>query len=244
MDLQPEGSCSINSLARNAQWGDVILFRCSMLSAFALRALTLCPWDHVGVVARDRDGELLLLEACAAGTLVFPLERRLQDYASRYADRISWRRLVRAGSEDKEQLAAMHAFLDDVDGLRPATPEDAPKMLTTPAGNVEDDSKAGRPLMPPPPIEEAYFCSEIVVELWRRCGLVPPGTAAATYWPADLANGGKAERLLDRSSLRLEPERPLEIQLFRGAPQGSTDGGQRTASRQGDLSWLCGCRKL
>ena len=48
--------------------------------------------------------------------------------------------------------------------------------------DVLDGHSPGQPLAPSPPHPEAYWCSEIIVELYRRCGLVPSGAVAASCW--------------------------------------------------------------
>ncbi len=205
------GPCPLSAVIAQARWGDVLLFRCMTLPAAGLRALTLCNWDHVGVVVTDGDGELLLLEACFAGTVIFPLEHRLIEYRELYADQISWRRLRRdvAAADEPAILATMHQFMDSVEGLRATTPHDMPKMVLSRGDTTWlDGHSAGKPLAPCPPHPEAYWCSEIVAELYRRCGLVPSSVAAASCWPADLADGGKLQGWLAAAGcVQLEPER-------------------------------------
>lgn len=217
--------CSLSHLVAKAGWGDVLLFRCRSMTAAALRVVTLCEWDHVAVVVNDSEGNLLMLESCVAGTLVFPLQSRLHEYSREFADAVGWRRLLRTQLPDETGCeAAMRAFVDDVDGLRAAAPRDAPKMMLTPSGCWLEEPRwlnghgAGRPIVPHPPVAESYFCSETVVELWRRCGLVPSGIGAAAFWPPDMADGGKLEPLLESTKCaRLEPMLRVDFNIERGS---------------------------
>jgi len=107
----------------------------------------------------------------------------------------------------------MHAFVAQVDYLRPAGLQDAPKMLFTLRGDVKwTNGRAGQPLDSPPAIDEAYFCSEVVVELFRRCGLVPHGIRSAAFWPADLSNGGYIDKILCGSGCALGAEQRIDFE--------------------------------
>ena len=210
-DRHSPGPCPQSTLLEQAHWGDILLFRCMTLPAAVFRAVSLCNWDHVGVVVTNKDGKLLLLEAGVDGTVVCPLERRLTEYRELFADQISWRRLRRTQpvADEPTVVAAMHQFVAEVEGLRATTPFELPRMVLAHGSHRWlDGHSPGQPLAPSPPHPEAYWCSEIIVELYRRCGLVPSGAVAASCWPADLADGGKLQAWLELAGcVWLEPER-------------------------------------
>lgn len=119
-DRHSPGPCPQSTLLEQAHWGDILLFRCMTLPAAVFRAVSLCNWDHVGVVVTNKDGKLLLLEAGVDGTVVCPLERRLTEYRQLF-DQISWRRLRRTQpvADEPTVVAAMHQFVADVEGFAP-----------------------------------------------------------------------------------------------------------------------------
>ena len=78
------------------RWGDLILFKCRMPHAVAVRVVTgFVSYDHCAVVGIDPStSELCMLESCVLGVRAFPLEQRVREYANKFADVIAWRRLL------------------------------------------------------------------------------------------------------------------------------------------------------
>ena len=185
------------------RWGDILLFKCKMPHTAIVRTLTWADYDHVAVVALDRNDELVMLEACVLGVRAFPLARRVREYATHFADVIAWRRLLATRTD--AEAAACRNFVESVDGKRYSY--DAAKILFTvrrsaaaASASGGGDGKCGGNYDG----EEAYYCSELVVALYQHCGFVQGNCRAASFWPADLGQNGVCERYLD--SVALAPE--------------------------------------
>ena len=182
-------SASLDEILEQCRWGDVLLFKCKMPHTAVIRVATFTPYDHVAVVASDRWGRLLMLEACVLGVRAFPLEKRVREYAKHFADVIAWRRLL--VQRDDEQAEKCWQFVSEVDGL--AYSYDPLKILFS---IRRADAKQADIA------EQAYYCSELVCALWQRCGLMQKNCRAASFWPGDLSDGGVCEKwLLDGVAL-------------------------------------------
>ena len=57
--------------------------------------------------------------------------------------------------------------------------------------------------------QATYFCTELAAALWQHCGVMLPTCNAASFWPADFAQGGVCERWLTKG-VELGPEVVLE----------------------------------
>ena len=61
---------TLDDILEQAQWGDVLLFKCRMPHTAVVRAVTLAQYDHVAVVVENDCGGLCMLEACVLGVRV------------------------------------------------------------------------------------------------------------------------------------------------------------------------------
>jgi hypothetical protein len=213
-------SAPLDDVLEQAQWGDVILFKCRMPHTAVVRFATRAEYDHVAVVVVDDLQQLCLLEACVLGVRCFPFAQRVREYAAHFADTIAWRRLLARRTD--AAAAACARFVDAVDGkpysydpgkilftMRKAGLH-SPRAAATGAGAAALDDGA---LLPPRTenapgpycSEPAYYCSELVAALFQHCGVMQRGCRAASFWPADFQQGGVCERWLTRGVM-LAPE--------------------------------------
>lgn len=82
------------ALADVVQLGDLFLFCTPGLLQKAYRTVKRCGWDHVGVVAEDRQGDMVLLEATQDGVQAYSLQERLSQWRKTYSDiQIAYRKL-------------------------------------------------------------------------------------------------------------------------------------------------------
>lgn len=177
-----------DEVLEQAQWGDVLFFKCIHRHTAVIRAVTDCPWDHVGVVALNESNELVMLEACVLGVRAFPLKRRVHEYRRYFTHAIGWRRLLAQRTE--AGAAACRAFVAAVHGK--SYSYNLFKILFTPRRAGGRDPGAARASG----IASAYYCSELVCALWQHCAIMQRACHAASFWPVDLANGGACERWL------------------------------------------------
>ena len=207
---KPVVNAHFDEVLDQVKWGDVLLFKCKQPHTAVIRGVTNCKWDHVGMVALDGSGELIMLEACVLGVRSFPLHRRVHEYRRHFADAIGWRRLLANRSE--AGAAACRAFVEEVDGKR--YDYNPLKILFTlrdrrGGGGASSGGGGGT--------ENAYYCSELVCALWQHVGFMQRGCRAASFWPADLANNGVCERWL-ADGVYLAPEVVMSIDVVPPPP--------------------------
>ena len=167
-----------------AQWGDVLLFKCNMPHTGVLRAVTLAQYDHCAVVAEDSDGDLCMLESCVVGVRAFPLVQRVREYAAHYADVIVWRRLLSSRTEAATERC--REFVTAVDGRKYSY--NVAKMVFTLRQAGLPSATADKQ---PPAFEDAYYCSELICAFFQHCGYARhpellPARAAAGHRGAPL----------------------------------------------------------
>ena len=51
----------------------------------------------------------------------------------------------------------------------------------------------------------AYFCTELIADLWQHCGLMSPRCKPSAFWPSDFGAAGGVEAFLDHG-VQLGPE--------------------------------------
>lgn len=82
------------ALSDVVQPGDLFLFCTPGLLQKAYRTVKRCGWDHVGVVAEDRQRDTVLLEATQDGVQAYSLQERLTQWRKTYPDiQIAYRKL-------------------------------------------------------------------------------------------------------------------------------------------------------
>ena len=108
LEPRPESTVvSLDTMCSKAQWGDIILFRCTTAPAIAQRLVTAAQWDHVGVVVSDGEGQpLRLVESCVLGCVSFDLKARVLEYQTHFADAVAWRRLLAPRTAASEVLSS------------------------------------------------------------------------------------------------------------------------------------------
>jgi len=179
------------------QWGDVVLFRCNFWTAIAQRTLLRSEWDHVGVVVQTVADGLCMLEACQAGVQIFPLHKRLREYARDSAAQIGWRPLLAERTDSRTR--AMSRFTEQSRGG--GFSYDLAKAIRM--GRCRGGAQVE--------VGTSYFCTELVVDFWRYCSLLSEEHPLVP-WPRDFADGGDCERWFGADSASLGPTLLLDCE--------------------------------
>ncbi|CDJ40367.1 PH domain-containing protein, putative, partial [Eimeria tenella] len=146
--------------------GDILLFRTLKFNARVQRLITRGTYDHVGMVLRNRRGEVYILECMGdTGVILTAWSSLVNNKWYRVYQRIVWRRLYWAVSEEK--LFALLQFLKSVIGKDYKLT--LAKLLTR---KPYDATNA-----------EGFFCSELIAGAWRVMGVIPEDAICAQYWP-------------------------------------------------------------
>lgn len=154
-----------------ASTGDLLLFRSKSMASRFQRLVTRSHYDHVALLLRYSNGQLMLLEATAGtGVALVPWDEFLGfrwnvDYRCLALRRLEYTR-------KDEMLVALGEFLEDVVGKRYRIT--ASKLLRR-ARNRKPGS------------EDSYFCSELVAAALKRLQLLPDDIPAANYLPGAFA---------------------------------------------------------
>jgi len=181
---------------RRACSGDIILFRGKDKRARLQRAATRSQYDHVGLLLRNKSGELVILEALGVTGVsclrwsVFVAWRWHTCY-----DWIAHRRVYFARSE--KQIAALQRYVRSVLGNRYGLTvkkllarelsdefdengeciSSADAATTCEATNVDDNAEEYR----------TFFCSELVAACLKRCGVIAGSKSSKCYWPGSFS---------------------------------------------------------
>jgi hypothetical protein len=177
------------------QEGDLVFF--SSQSAFFCLAYTVARTGHpyhVGIVVRNRCGQLCVYESGGNGLFAIafiPICPRFYRYLDTRWPRRIWIRRIRTPLTP-EQSRCLTAFAEAQDGKRFA-PICRMGLMTIP----------GRPLRPTHPDQQRWFCAELVCEMFRTCGLFSvDGLCPEKTAPRDLFT----DRRLDLSTGWHAPE--------------------------------------
>lgn len=162
---------SERDFAAVASTGDLLLFRGKGIGARLQRLVTRSYYDHVALLLRYSNGQLMLLEATAGtGVALVPWDEFLGFRWNVSYRRLALRRLEYAHKD--EMLTALGEFLEDVVGKRYRIT--AAKLMR----RVRNRK---------PGSEESYFCSELVAAALKRLQLLPEDVPAANYLPGAFA---------------------------------------------------------
>jgi len=154
-----------------ASTGDLLLFRGKSVTSRLQRLVTRSHYDHVALLLRYSNGQLMLLEATAGtGVALVPWDefvgfRWSVDYRCLALRRLEYTR-------KDEMLVALGEFLEDVVGKRYRIT--ASKLLRRVSNRK-------------PGSEDSYFCSELVAAALKRLQLLPDHVPAANYLPGAFA---------------------------------------------------------
>jgi len=132
---------------------------------------------HCGVVLRQSDGELGILESGGGDdmrVIIRPVDWRLLQYNREFKGSVIWVRPIRRRLDADEsfrltQFAESQIGKPFVSNLRFA-------LFALP----------GRPLPPTRTDQSKWFCSEIVAATLREAGILAPGTRTSALVPTDL----------------------------------------------------------
>ncbi|CBZ49666.1 putative PH domain-containing protein [Neospora caninum Liverpool] len=152
--------------------GDIILFRTKKFPAQLQRAVTRGHYDHVGMMLRNQDKDIFILESMGdTGVIItswktFVKAKWYTAYRKVVLRRLRW-------SRQPESLSRLLAFLQKVVGRN--------YELTF--------SKLFATGVAPDKPDKGYFCSELVAAALKEIGALPEDTKCARYWPHTFAAG-------------------------------------------------------
>lgn len=202
---------------RQVQNGDILLFNGTDRAAKLQRAATGAMYDHVGLLLRTVDDEVLLLEATGRhGVGTVPWELFKAWHWHEVYTSLAYRKVYFPRTHS--QLTALQMYVCSVLGMRYGL---TVRKLTEAFGRK--DSKAfdengdeitngridettldveGRRKTEDP---RAFFCSELVAACLKRCGVIASKRASSYYWPGSFSQHS-FERLLLHENVRIGEE--------------------------------------
>lgn len=142
-----------------ADTGDLLLFRSEYFASRLQRVVSGGEFDHVGLVLKARNGQIVVLEATSQDGVSCTLWN-FEDLRTSYS-RIAYRKLLFKRSQ--ETLQSLEEFVQAVSGRR--------YHLTF------------KKLMCVSSERKGYFCSELVAAAYQHIGLLPKDPHASKYWP-------------------------------------------------------------
>lgn len=161
--------------------GDLLLFKSQNLTAILQRSVTRSEYDHVGMILRDRHGNIILFEA--TGNEGVGLCRwttfKHNNWHTLYK-KVIYRKLCCERTKDFIEKA--EKFVKNTLGKKYSI--SAKKLLTKSVASAVDAAS-----------EVTFFCSELIAACYQKLGLLPNSVPASNYLPGAFA----AERKLDLS---------------------------------------------
>lgn len=200
------------------QNGDLLLFNGTDRAARLQRVATGAIYDHVGLLLRTVDDEVLLLEATGRhGVGTVPWELFKAWHWHEVYDSLAYRKVYFPRTH--AQLAALQTYVCSVLGMRygltarklwerkdsKAFDEEGREVLARGLGHVDETSLdvEGRH-------EDArtFFCSELVAACLKRCGVLASKRASSYYWPGSFSQHS-LEALLLHEGVRIGEEQVI-----------------------------------
>lgn len=204
---------------RQVQNGDILLFNGTDRAARLQRAATGAIYDHVGLLLRTVDDEVLLLEATGRhGVGTVPWELFKAWHWHEVYDSLAYRKVYFPRTH--AQLTALQIYVCSVLGMRygltvrklwerrdsKAFDEDG-REISKDGSRVDETTLdvEGRPRH-----EDArtFFCSELVAACLKRCGVIASKRASSYYWPGSFSQHS-LERLTLHENVRIGEEQVI-----------------------------------
>eukprot|EP00811_Abedinium_folium_P037216 NODE_9852_length_1394_cov_9.374901.p1 GENE.NODE_9852_length_1394_cov_9.374901~~NODE_9852_length_1394_cov_9.374901.p1 ORF type:complete len:406 (-),score=104.07 NODE_9852_length_1394_cov_9.374901:177-1322(-) len=172
-----------SEMIEQAESGDIMLFSGKDRPCAVTRVLTNSEYDHVGLLLRQANGNLLLLEATG----------------DQGVDIVSWRHFKRAGwhklyirlavrkvyfDRTTARLMALENYIHKVLGssysLNPS------KLMRSNSGTFDKD---GRQIGggAENDADRTFFCSELVAACLKRCGVLEGSRPSTNYYPSSFS---------------------------------------------------------
>lgn len=167
-----------------AESGDLLLFRGMDRPARLQRTFTRSLYDHVALILRRANGEILLLEATGKDGVdtVSWNQFKSNSWHEAYASMV-FRKVYFARNE--MQIDALHAFVKSVLGQPYGL--SVGKLLKRSLSASFDE--LGEPTTGEVVLEEhrSFFCSELTAACLKRCGVLRGNRSSSSYWPGSFS---------------------------------------------------------
>lgn len=185
LDFWRYGLIEHEDFLKNAQTGDLLLFRGKHMGAKITRGWTKGNIDHAAIVVRFEKGfntgQVFFLESNAERGVCFRTWNDFVDNNTLY-NQIFVRKLV--CNRDKEFYDKFEEFLDQVQGNTYQL--NLSKILFGRKDSVQDSELEKR----------KFFCSELVAKAYKELGLIKTEKASSSYMPNDLSCVAQAPIIL------------------------------------------------
>jgi len=182
-----------------ADSGDILLFRAKNVGAKLQRSFTGSIYDHVAILLRYNDGEIVLLEATGkdgVGLCRWKTFMR-NDWHLLYS-KLVYRHLEVERTE--EFISEVEKFVKNVVGKKYKI--SASKLFKKKSALVDAASEADQ--------LNTFFCSELVAACYKKLRLLPQELSCATYWPGNFSCEKKLPLLKDT---KLSQEQLIDFRL-------------------------------
>ena len=169
---------SNDEMVKTAQTGDIVLFTGKQMSAQILRGLINSNYDHVGVLVKYPNGQLMLFESLQGkGVCRWDWDSLTKgDYCKDNYSKIVYRRLIGA-ERDEEFKNIVQEFMIDTLG----------KKYRVNASALISNSDKDDHLKKQVKKKAGFFCSELVATLLKQLNLLDLGTSSSNYWPGSFS---------------------------------------------------------
>eukprot|EP00448_Togula_jolla_P015334 CAMPEP_0170574462 /NCGR_PEP_ID=MMETSP0224-20130122/3310_1 /TAXON_ID=285029 /ORGANISM="Togula jolla, Strain CCCM 725" /LENGTH=454 /DNA_ID=CAMNT_0010897115 /DNA_START=24 /DNA_END=1385 /DNA_ORIENTATION=+ len=171
---------------QSAESGDILLFQGKERRSALTRAVTASSWDHIALLLRSLEGEMLILEALGnAGVSFVTWEEFKERGWHKCYTHLAFRKVYFKRS--KERLKKLQDFVGSVLGesyslslskifvrrySREFDGEGAD--ISTSLGDSQKGEEDGH---------RTFFCSELVAACLKRCGVLAGSRSSSQYWP-------------------------------------------------------------
>eukprot|EP01016_Furgasonia_blochmanni_P036017 TRINITY_DN4054_c0_g2_i16.p1 TRINITY_DN4054_c0_g2~~TRINITY_DN4054_c0_g2_i16.p1 ORF type:complete len:261 (+),score=4.39 TRINITY_DN4054_c0_g2_i16:142-924(+) len=154
--------------------GDLLLFRSKNFTSKIQRSFCGSDYDHVGILLRFADDQIVVLESTAGdGVDICLWEMFTEKKWHLLFEKLVYRPLI--CERPSNTIATMERFIKEALGKKYSI---SPKKLLKRTSTVINDQ-------PKDYIDEnrTFFCSELVAALYKSLGYLPAAKSSATYWP-------------------------------------------------------------
>jgi hypothetical protein len=166
-----------------ADTGDILLFKSKTFAAKLQRSLTRCEFDHVALLLRYSNGEIVLLEATGKeGVGLCRWKTFRKNNWQKLYHKLVFRKLQ--FDRNPESIGQVEKFVKSVVGKKYKV---ILSKLFKKKSNMDEELNENR----------TFFCSELIAACYKKLGLLPPDISSASYWPSSFAPNKKLQFLDD-----------------------------------------------
>ena len=176
--------CSEDDFIKNAQTGDILLFKGKSWFSKFQRMLTGGEYDHVAMLFKFSDKLVLFESTGQTGVDLLDWQAFMNNKWHSLYSKLVYRRLHYELSED--EIEALETFAQKVKGKKY-------KMNPVKIWRKSSDRDAADEIKE----TKSYFCSELVASAFKRIGLLPPEISATQYWPNKFSKNSSMQLLKD-----------------------------------------------